>query len=70
MSGHIQRFVDRVQGHEARGSRDFVMSLADAKDLHADITRLLANLQNLQEQAVATADSDQAITVQITGGTF
>lgn len=69
MTIHLQKFVDRVRGHEARGSRDFVMSMADAKDLHADITRLLLELYTLREQAVLTS-SEQVITVQIGGGSF
>jgi hypothetical protein len=66
---HLQKFVDRVRGHEARGSRDFVMSMSDAKDLHADITRLLLTLQTLQEQ-VKTEAEHEVITVQIGGGQF
>ena len=49
MTIHLQKFVDRVRGHEARGARDFVMSMTDAKDLHADITRLMLELHDLRE---------------------
>ena len=69
MTVHLQKFVDRVRGHEARGSRDFVMSMSDAKDLHADITRLLLTLQTLQETAKTEAEQE-VITVQIGGGQF
>ena len=69
MTVHLQKFVDRVRGHEARGSRDFVMSMSDAKDLHADITRLLLTLQTLQEHAKTEAE-EEVITVQIGGGSF
>lgn len=69
MSIHLQKFVDRVRGYEARGARDFNMSMQDAKDLHADITRLLIDLQNLREQAVQT-QQEPTITVQMDGGTF
>jgi hypothetical protein len=70
MTIHIQRFVDRVRGAEARNTRDFVMSMTDAKDLHADITRLLLELHTLKENIANKTDSDQTITVEITGGTF
>jgi hypothetical protein len=50
MTIHLTKFVDRVRGHEARGARDFVMTMTDAKDLHADITRLLVELRDLHEQ--------------------
>jgi hypothetical protein len=68
MSLHIQRFVDRLRGQEARGVKDFVMSMTDAKDLHADITRLLLELQTLKE---ASPVSDQeVITIKMDGGRF
>jgi hypothetical protein len=66
---HIQKFVDRVRGHEARGARDFVMTMNEAKDLHADITRLLISLQTLQELATKTNNSE-VVQVEIGGGQF
>jgi hypothetical protein len=70
MTIHLQRFVDRVRGAEARGTRDFTMSMTDAKDLHADITRLLLDLHMLKESIVDKTNSNQAEAVEITGGTF
>ena len=69
MTIHLTKFVDRVRGHEARGSRDFIMSMADAKDMHADITRLLLELHDLREQ-LAKIPQEEAIEVQIGGGSF
>jgi len=69
MTMHIQKFVDRVRGHEARGARDFVMTMNEARDLHADITRLLINLQTLQEQATKT-NNTEVVQVEIGGGQF
>ena len=69
MTIHLQKFIDRVRGHEARGARDFVMSMADAKDLHADITGLLLQLQSLQE-AATNIQTQETITVQVTGAPF
>ena len=69
MSLHLQKFVDRVRGHEARGAKDFVMSLAEAKDMHADITRLLLELHDLREQTKKHS-TEQVITVQVGGGSF
>jgi len=69
MTMHLQKFVDRVRGHEARGSRDFVMTMNEAKDLHADITRLLISLQTLQEQAIKT-NNNEVVQVEIGGGQF
>jgi hypothetical protein len=69
MSIHLQKFVDRVRGFEARGAKDFTMSMAEAKDLHADITRLLITLQTLQENT-STLPKDDVISVELDGGTF
>jgi hypothetical protein len=69
MSIFLQKFVDRVRGLEARGAKDFTMSMADAKDLHADITRLLIDLQTLREQQLKQTE-EQVITVRMDGGTF
>jgi hypothetical protein len=70
MSIHLQKFVDRLRGFEARGAKDFSMSLTDAKDLHADITRLLISLNDLRESHSLATKEDSKITVELTGGTF
>jgi hypothetical protein len=69
MSLHINRFVDRVKAADARNHRDFTMSMADAKALHADLTRLLIELQSLREQAVAQP-REEVVTVNMDGGSF
>lgn len=66
MSLHISRFIDNIKAHESRGSRDFVMSMRDAKDLHADITKLLLSLQSAQDQRY----SESTTTIEFTGGSF
>ena len=62
---HIQRFIERLQGFDAKGSQNFTMTMKDAKDLHADITKLLLVLQDKQPN-----NADEVIEVQITGGKF
>ena len=69
MTVHLNKFVDRMRGHESRASRDFVMSMADAKDMLADITRLLLELHHLREQA-SKMQEEQVIEVKIGGGSF
>ena len=64
---HIHRFVDSIRAHEARGQRDFMMPLKDAKDLHADITKLLVTLEQMREQQARGTD---VVEVQVTGGSF
>lgn len=69
MTIHLNKFIDRVRGFEARGSKDFVMSMTDAKDMHADITRLLLELHNYHAQANNTPE-EEVITVKMDGGSF
>jgi hypothetical protein len=64
---HINRFVDRLKAHELRAAKDFVMPLQDARDLHAEITKLLMQLQDLQQ---AQAQDAQVIELEFTGGNF
>ena len=68
MSLHIHRFVDAIKAAEARGQRDLQMTLRDAKDLHADITKLLITLEQMRKPA--TNNDDSVIKVELTGGSF
>jgi hypothetical protein len=46
------------------------MSMNDARDLHADITRLLIELNSLREAVVAKTNEESVVTLEINGGTF
>ena len=67
MSLHINRFIDSLKAHEARGARDFSMNMRDAKDLHADITKLLLALEQSRQALVA---QNEPVQIEITGGSF
>lgn len=67
MSLHIHRFIDSIKAAEARGSRDIIMTVREAKDLHSDITKLLVTLEQLR--SISTAQ-DNVVEVQISGGSF
>lgn len=67
MSIHINRFVDRIKATESRGQKDFIMSMNEARDLHADITKLLLALQQIQE--TAPQDSNTVV-MEMDGGKF
>ena len=66
MSIHINRFVDNIKAHESRGAKDFVIPMRDAKDLHADITKLLLVVTQLQQDS----QKEQVITVELSGKSF
>lgn len=70
MSLHINRFVDRIKSFESRGQQNFTMTMAEAKDLHADITKLLLSLQTLLEERQSGTTDQQVINVEVDGGSF
>lgn len=53
MSSPIERFLDRVRAADSRQQREIVFSITEARDLHADITRLLLKLQDANDGSVA-----------------
>jgi hypothetical protein len=68
MSLHINRFVDNIKAHESRNQRDFTMSMRDAKDLHADITKLLLTLEAMRVPAAAV--KEEVVSIELAGGSF
>ena len=70
MSLHINRFIDRIKAADARQQRDLTMSMSDAKDLHADITKLLLALQVLHEQGTPATTNNPTLELEVTGGAF
>lgn len=69
MSLHLQKFIERVRGNDARGGKDFVMPMKDAKGMAADLTELLLELRTLQTAALKP-QQDQVIELKIEGGGF
>lgn len=68
MSLHIKRFVDRVQVAETKGSRDIVLTIQEARALHADITKLLLDLETLA--AEKNNKTPEIVKIEVTGGDF
>lgn len=69
MSIHLQKFIERVRGHEAKGAKDFVMPMKDAKGMAADLTELLLELRTLKETALHPP-KEEFIEVKVSGGKF
>jgi hypothetical protein len=70
MSIHLQKFIERLQGFEARGAKDFIMPISDAKGMHADLTCLLLELTALKEKTMLKDTGEEIITVKVDGGSF
>mgnify|MGYP000486486502 FL=1 len=67
MSGlYIRKFIDRLQQCELKGQKDFSCPIADAKNLHNDITRLLLDLEAIKQ----SSQTDEVIQVELGGGDF
>lgn len=69
MSLYIDRFIDRVQGQDARGGTDLVMSMTEAKGLLADITRLLLALETARSKQ-SDPSTLEIVSVSVQGGSY
>mgnify|MGYP003656708389 FL=1 len=67
MSLHINRFIDLIKAAESRNSKDVILPLRDAKDLHGDITKLLLALEQSRQ---AQTSQNEPIEVVVSGGSF
>lgn len=68
MSLHIRRFVDRVRAAEAKANPQLVLTLQEARDLQADITRLLLDLEETRERPAG--DPAEIVNIDMDGGKF
>ena len=69
MSIHLQKFIERVRANDAKGGKDFVMPMKDAKGMAADLTELLLELRNLQKASL-DSQNNQIIEIKVDGGSF
>ena len=69
MSLHINRFIDRVQALDLRTNQVLTMTTTEARDLVADLARVLLDLNALRSRAVNT-HSEETITVRMEGGSY
>ena len=66
---HINRYLDRLKAANDRNQREFTQCFGDARDLHADITKLLVVLQDYHEKAMS-AKNNTSVTIEMGGGSF
>jgi hypothetical protein len=62
----IKNFNDRVKLMNQTGSKQLSLSAEEARNLHADIFNLLANLTELQ----TTREPEQSANLSLDGGGF
>ena len=63
----INTFIDKIKFLETKNAKEFSMSMRDAKDLHADITRLLLVLQELTQNH---NKQQEPVKIELGGGGF
>ena len=63
---HIHNFIDKIKFFESKNSKDFIIPLHEAKNLHNDITKLLATIYELQNQEDITQSTEN--TIELSGG--
>lgn len=61
---HIKRFIDRLNDLQVTNSKDFTMSMHEARLLHTDITKLLIDTKQ------SAKPTDEVINVKIKGDPF
>ena len=61
---HIKRFIDRLNDLQVTNSKDFIMSIHEARLLHTDITKLLIDTKQ------SAKPTDDVIDVKIKGDPF
>jgi hypothetical protein len=71
MTLHINRFVDKIRAVESKNQRDVTLTINEARDLHAEITKLLLKLNVMEEKMIQSLESaTDTVKVEIQGGTF
>jgi hypothetical protein len=67
MSGlYIRKFIDRVAQCDATGANDFIWTMADAKNLHGDITKLLLDIETLANRTIEETPTE----IEVDGGNW
>jgi len=66
---HINNFVDKIKFFESKNSKDFIMPMHEAKNLHADITKLLLAVHELQHQTPTTSNNNDSQST-VSGGSW
>ncbi len=66
---HIKRFLDKMAVVESKQAKDVVLTVADARGLRDDVSKLLADLHELSSKKIEES-KDEIIQIEIKGGGF
>ena len=69
LSLHLKKFNDRIKVMNQTNSKDLVLSVAEARQLQADIFDLLTKINDLTELR-KTVEQETLVSVEMDGGGF
>jgi hypothetical protein len=58
---HINNFIDKIKFFESKHSKDFIIPLTEAKNLHSDITKLLLVVHEQRRNITQSTPTDNNI---------
>lgn len=64
---YIKKFVDKISYMDSKQNKDVILPMAEARGLRDEITKLLADLNELKDNKKS---DDTVIDLQIIGGRF
>ena len=66
---HINRFMDKMAVADTRQNKDLVLPMPEARGLRDEITRLLADLHELNKKNNQEKDNE-VLQIEVKGGSF
>ena len=66
---HIKRFIDKIALSDSRQGKDVVMTIADARGLRDELTKMIADNYSLLEARTKTPQ-EAVVQIEIVGGKF
>jgi hypothetical protein len=70
VSLQIKKFNDKIKVMNQSQSRDLILSAADARNLHAEIYALLAQVAEYASAATCSEPESQVIQINMDGGGY
>jgi hypothetical protein len=67
---YIRKYIDKMRGQNNGHSSQLVLSAEEARGLHADITKLLLDLDLVSSMVQSAPNTDNTQDIELTGGSF
>jgi hypothetical protein len=67
---YIRKYIDKMRGQNNGHSSQLVLSADEARGLHADITKLLLDLDLVSSMVSSSTAAENNQDIELTGGSF